>query len=114
MEQCRNPGESHLRPAKAENPTTVQLTTVDDFVAEARLDRLDFIKIDAEGSDFEVLKGARRTVERFRPTILLEIHLLSRFGGSGAAVLHFLDVYDYAVSEIKGKYSLDWLCKPSP
>jgi FkbM family methyltransferase len=36
-------------------------------------DRLDFIKIDVEGMEADVLRGARRCIERFRPMILLEV-----------------------------------------
>lgn len=36
------------------------------------LDRVDFIKIDCEGMDVDVLEGARRTIARDRPVILVE------------------------------------------
>jgi hypothetical protein len=35
---------------------------------------LDFIKLDCEGADIEILSGARYTLERFRPTVLLEFN----------------------------------------
>lgn len=36
----------------------VGITTVDAFCAEHRIERIDFMKIDTEGHDLEVLKGA--------------------------------------------------------
>jgi FkbM family methyltransferase len=36
-------------------------------------DRLDFIKIDAEGSEPEIILGALQTLRRLRPVILIEI-----------------------------------------
>jgi FkbM family methyltransferase len=36
-------------------------------------DRLDFIKIDVEGMEADVLRGARACIERFHPSILLEV-----------------------------------------
>ena len=36
------------------------------------LSRLDLIKIDVEGMELEVLQGAKATLERFRPIIIVE------------------------------------------
>jgi FkbM family methyltransferase len=112
MERASDSGKSHLSPARAHSKP-VSLTTVDDFVALARIDRVDLIKIDTEGSDLEVLKGARRTVDRFRPAIIMELDHLSRFGGSQSEVLQFFRRCGYEVRELRGKHSLDLLAKPS-
>jgi FkbM family methyltransferase len=47
--------------------------TVDGYVERCDLDRLDFIKLDVDGHEYEVLQGARATMERFRPSIVLEL-----------------------------------------
>jgi FkbM family methyltransferase len=52
---------------------TVELETLDALVAARGVDRLDFIKIDAEGSEARILEGALGTINRFQPVILLEI-----------------------------------------
>lgn len=36
--------------------------------------RLDWLKIDAEGAELHILRGARETIERCHPTIMLEHH----------------------------------------
>jgi len=36
------------------------------------LEKLDFIKIDAEGNEFEILKGGKNLINRFHPIIYLE------------------------------------------
>lgn len=41
----------------------VQVETLDDFVRANNLDRIDLLKIDAEGFDLEVLRGASATLE---------------------------------------------------
>lgn len=46
----------------------VQVRTLDSF----SLDSVGFIKMDVEGAELEVLKGARETLERFGPPILFE------------------------------------------
>jgi len=45
----------------------VPVRTLDSLVAELGLERVDFIKVDVEGMEPEVLHGARETIRRFRP-----------------------------------------------
>lgn len=47
--------------------------SVDDYVASHRLARVDFLKIDVDGPDAEVLEGARETLERFHPIVAIEM-----------------------------------------
>jgi FkbM family methyltransferase len=49
----------------------VEVRTLDVLCAD--LNRLDFVKIDVEGAELHVLRGAHRIVETFRPTMLIEI-----------------------------------------
>ncbi|MDP3996398.1 MAG: FkbM family methyltransferase [bacterium] len=41
-------------------------TTIDDFCAENKIDEVDFIKIDTEGGELDILKGARRMLKENR------------------------------------------------
>ena len=50
----------------------VELQTLDELVASRRLERLDVVKLDVEGSEVRAIEGARQAVERFRPLIVLE------------------------------------------
>lgn len=47
----------------------VPVTTIDDFVREKGLKRIDFIKADIEGAERYMLKGARETIKKFHPKI---------------------------------------------
>jgi len=47
----------------------VKTITIDSL----RLDNLDFLKVDVEGHELHVLKGAKETIIRCRPIILLEL-----------------------------------------
>jgi FkbM family methyltransferase len=51
---------------------TVPVKTIDGLVVELGLDRLDFVKLDIEGSEVDALDGARQAFARFRPVVLLE------------------------------------------
>lgn len=47
----------------------VSQVALDDWAAEAGIARVDYLKIDAEGSDVRVLEGARGLLREFRPRI---------------------------------------------
>lgn len=51
----------------------VRLATLDGLLEEAGVARVDFIKIDVEGYELEVLQGARATLAKWRPPLYLEV-----------------------------------------
>lgn len=51
----------------------VSLTTLDLFAVERQFQRLDFVKADIEGWELSFLRGGLETLERFRPTLMIEI-----------------------------------------
>lgn len=66
--------------------------TMDRVTNDQRLTRLDFIKIDTEGSELRILRGGHCTIKKFRPIILLEwneINLM-QCGSSTTELLHFI------------------------
>ena len=50
----------------------ITVTTLDAY----KFERLDFVKIDVEGMELDVLKGAVETIERCRPVIFVECNSL--------------------------------------
>jgi FkbM family methyltransferase len=51
----------------------VPAISLDDFCQCQQLQRVDFIKIDTDGHEHEVLLGAHETIARHRPQVLFEI-----------------------------------------
>lgn len=49
--------------------TRTRMVTIDSFA----LERLDFLKIDVEGMEIDVLRGARATIARCRPIVMAEV-----------------------------------------
>jgi len=77
----------------------VPLTTLDDFCGAQGLDRADLVKIDVEGYEGHVLRGAPLVLAS-RPALALELHLdcLARYGSSPQAVLGLIDLASYEAS----------------
>lgn len=51
----------------------VRTATLDQLIPEHGLNDVDLIKIDVEGHELSVLRGAEETLRRHRPTLLLEV-----------------------------------------
>lgn len=84
--------------------TTCRTTTVDEYARP--LSRLDFISLDAQGADFDVLRGAEVTLERLRPRLLLTSvcePLYRAAGTSSDEIAGFLRDRRYHVSWIQPK-----------
>jgi FkbM family methyltransferase len=77
-----------------------QFPAINTFGVEiATLDSLDladvrFIKVDVEGSEREVLDGARATIARDRPVLLLEL-LSGTYADPGAATAAICEAFGY-------------------
>jgi FkbM family methyltransferase len=52
--------------------TRVRVIPLDDFFAAHPLPRLDFVKVDVEGMEYEVIRGGRETLRKHRPLLYLE------------------------------------------
>lgn len=50
----------------------VKLAPLDSFMEE--IDRCDFIKVDIEGYEPKMLKGAKALIAKFKPTIVMEVN----------------------------------------
>ena len=56
------------------SPSSILTISIDDVVDQRRLERVDLIKMDIEGAEFESLKGAEKTICKFKPNLAISIY----------------------------------------
>ena len=74
-----------------------QVVTLDTFVNFYNIPRVDYIKIDVEGMDIDVLRGAEQTLKRFSPAIFIE-HSNNKYSVLDGIIAHLgVDNYTFQV-----------------
>ena len=83
------------------------LITLDHFLKNEDIEHLDFIKIDTDGNELDVLKSGSKLLQKFKPAIVFEItqYTLSEKEESFSDYYKFLSDLDYEIRTI-GKRDL--------
>lgn len=86
----------------------IKITTLDAFCEERRVDKLDCIKIDVEGAEFDVLKGGEKTLSKYKPHLIVELQeqTASASGRSPKDILEYLETLGYSFFSIGRKARL--------
>lgn len=91
-------------PADPGKTATYPCRSLDSFVEEAGLDRVDLIKFDLEGSDLQALIGSFNTIEKFRPQLAISIyHRMKEFWEIPIVLFQLCENYDFHL----GHYSFE-------
>jgi FkbM family methyltransferase len=85
----------------------VEASTIDSFVFDHENPAPDLIKIDVEGAEALVLKGALRTIATWSPNIIIEIHGPK----NGARVWEALDSLEYSWMKLTAKGQIPVMTK---
>lgn len=64
------PGTS-ITSNKSEGAVEIETISIDDFVQQNNISKIDFIKMDIEGSEADALKGAIKTIRKFKPKLAI-------------------------------------------
>jgi hypothetical protein len=93
-DNAHNRGENKIQPKSKLKPN-VQIKRMDDFIREENITSVDFIKIDVEGFEYNVLKGGEQTIKEFRPVLFVEVNdkNLEYQGSSVTDLILFLEKY---------------------
>ena len=80
-----------------ETNALIHFVTLDEYFVNNPVDRLDFIKIDTDGMEFRILRGAENTLRRFKPHLLFEVapEGLEENGSSAVELLEWLRKLGY-------------------
>jgi FkbM family methyltransferase len=75
----------------------IKTITLDQYVLDHGISRIDFVKCDVEGAELLMLKGAERCIAKFDMKILLEIaeSFTRRVGYSPEEIFDFLSGYGF-------------------
>lgn len=100
-----NPGYSGLLPRHYDTPVVTQIIRVavrrlDDMIA--RMPRIRYVKIDCEGGELGVLRGARGLLQRDRPIVTFESGDagLGEYGHSSGDIFDFWNAQGYDIRSI--------------
>lgn len=83
--------------------TVVESTTLDAFADEEKLKRIDILKIDAQGAELEILKGASRLLSQGQiDLVYLEVITCPTYVGQGSLpdIVALLTMHDYRLWDI--------------
>jgi FkbM family methyltransferase len=57
---------------RKDGESMVRFERLDGWCRDNAVDRVDVIKLDVDGNEFPLMRGARETIQRCRPTLLME------------------------------------------
>lgn len=88
-------GDTHIN---ENSKTVIDVKKLDNF----NYDHVDFIKIDTEGYEYYVLKGAEETLKKHNPMIVVEIKdkHLQRFNSSAKEIHNYLTSLNYTLDNV--------------
>ncbi len=86
----------------------VDTTTLDSYCEKNQIEKVDYLKIDVEGHEIAVLKGAEKLLRTSKPAIFLEVNEPLDDGAHGTAVKDLVHSLDYEVHTFDGREITPW------
>jgi FkbM family methyltransferase len=92
MNSLRQPAVDH--PVKQ---VEVETTALDEYLKYSHTDLVDLVKIDAEGGEIEIFRGADRLLSCLRPLVICEVldKVTAQWGYPACEIVSWLKTYDY-------------------
>lgn len=87
-----------IKPAES-----VAAVTIDDFCREREISRIDLIKIDTDGFEYFILRGAQKSLKKYLPYIIFEIgiYVMEERGISFEQYYDYLSSFGYTLINAK-------------
>jgi FkbM family methyltransferase len=90
---------------------TVDLVSIDDLIAQNKIQPPNFVKVDVEGAELDVLKGMTETIKTYQPTVIYEIDDGDRaaYERKYQELADFFEQLNYRVTQTENSYdTIDW------
>jgi FkbM family methyltransferase len=101
VDDSQNQGLSSLHESPGAEAITIPAQSLDDFVREQKLQRVDLMKVDVEGAEEQVFQGGRDVLgSDAAPDIIFECH-------PGAKSDEALRTFGYRIYEFRGQRSYE-------
>ena len=87
---------------KEAKKTRVSTVTIDSFLQQQEVERIDLINMDCEGSELLVLRGAKEAIRKNKVKIFCEIHrdFLKRLGQSIGDLVKYIQNLEFEVQSV--------------
>ena len=94
--------------ARAMPTGNAKVWSLDDYLEREGIGRVDIVKMDVDGYECSVLRGAKQTLIRHRPMIIMEFapYIFAETGESVDAFLAILSEVGYAMRELESERRL--------
>ncbi len=66
--------EKNEKPHSDGKIISVLTKTIDSFLTENNFEKIDFIRMDVEGYEYNIFNGMRDSLKKFKPILMIEIH----------------------------------------
>lgn len=83
------------------NVTVKHATSVDLFVKEKNLTKIDFIKMDIEGAEIEAMEGSIETIRKFRPNFAIASYHIVEGKPTYLAIEDFFRTHGYPFKTLR-------------
>jgi len=85
---------SNIKQQQNTHKINVEITKLDDFTLKKQIKNIDLIKIDVDGFELEVLKGAEIIIDKYAPILIVETN-------NDLEILDFIHSKDYVIFDMK-------------
>jgi FkbM family methyltransferase len=99
----------HASSRAAVEVISVPVNSLDEEIRDTSLPEPDFVKIDVEGLELDVLEGMRETIARSKPSLFVEIHGsdLAAKRANASRVVQLLSDYGYSIHHVESDQPVD-------
>ncbi len=70
----KNIAENSIKENSERKSIDVNQVSIDDWARENNIENLDFVKIDVEGFEYEVITGMKKSIKKFDPVVFIEFN----------------------------------------